>query len=167
MGIHQEYARLTEAELQRAIVDPRWAEDRLDELGEAWVEDDSEPEEARFFSVDKSWEGIRLVLANAGLTLELIHGESQELQVAQEWDYGPPTYLTPPRVSVAAQLLGALPFADLVRAVDADQVRADDLYMVGEWTEDDLDYVTYHGERLQRFYAAAAKAGDAIIVMLT
>lgn len=34
MGIHREYARLTPAELERALADPIWAGERIDELAD-------------------------------------------------------------------------------------------------------------------------------------
>jgi hypothetical protein len=165
VGIHRDYVRLTPVELRRAVEDPAWALEHLDALGEAWVEDDREPEEARFLSVDKSWPGIEFVLALAGLPEETIHG-TEPLQTTEDWDYGPPTYLTSAQVTAAAERLSALPIADVVAAVDPELPRAAKLYQVGEWNDDDRDYVTYHALRLQRFYASAAMAGDALVVML-
>jgi hypothetical protein len=166
VGIHREYARLTPAELQRALADPAWAEEHIDALAEAWVDDDAEPEDARFFSVDKSWPGIELVLASAGLPDEFLHG-TDELRTIEEWDYGPPTYLRPEQVTAVAERLSALSVADLVDGIDPEFVRSQDLYQVGDWTDDDRAYVTLHAQHLQRFYASVAKAGDAVVVMLT
>jgi hypothetical protein len=166
VGIHREYARLTAAELHRALDDPDWAGERLDELADAWVDDDAEPEDARYLGVDKSWPGVEFVLAHAGLPVEAVHG-TEPLHTAEEWDYGPPTYLTPAQVAAVAERLAALPVADLVARVDPGLVRAENLYQVGDWDADDRDYVTHHATQLQRFYASAAKAGDALVTMLT
>lgn len=127
---------------------------------------DLAPEEARFFSVDKSWYGIDFVMASVGLSVQVINGV-KELVTSDEWDYGNPTYLTSADVSAVAERLAALPISELVKSVDATAARAEKLYMVDEWTSEDRDYVAHHAEQLKRFYAAAATAGDAVVAMLT
>jgi hypothetical protein len=115
VGIHRQYARFTPDELQRALEDPGWAQERLDELGEAGIQDDSEPEEARFFDVDKAWPGIEFVLARAGLPEEAVNG-TESLPTVDEWDYGPPTYLTAAQVATVAERVAVLPIVELVMA---------------------------------------------------
>jgi hypothetical protein len=78
---------------------------------------------------------------------ETIHG-TEPLQTAENWDYGPPTYLTFAQVATTAERVSTLPIADMVDAVDPELVRAAKLYQVGEWNDDDRDYVTYHALRL-------------------
>jgi hypothetical protein len=47
--------RLSSAELQRSLSDLSWAQERLDELGDAWAEGDPPPpEKAPYFSIEKS-----------------------------------------------------------------------------------------------------------------
>jgi len=159
VGTVREYLRFTPVELRRALDDPTYAGDRLGQISEAW--DDEEPEEARCLGVDKAWSGIDLVLDRAGLSTALVNGV---VHLVMSDDYGAPSYLRPDEVATAAERLAVLPIAELVDGLDPEVVRAEDPYLLAEWSADDRDYVTYHGERLQRFFTAAAKAGDAIIV---
>ena len=60
MGIHCEYVRLSPAELQRSLSDPSWAQEHIDELGDAWAEEDPlPPEKAPYFSIEKSWHKLQ------------------------------------------------------------------------------------------------------------
>jgi hypothetical protein len=60
MGIHCEYVRVSPAELQRSLGDPYWAQEHIDELGDAWAEEDRlSPEEAPYFSIEKSWHKLQ------------------------------------------------------------------------------------------------------------
>jgi hypothetical protein len=48
------------AELQRSLGDPYWAQEHIDELGDAWAEEDRlSPEEAPYFSIEKSWHKLQ------------------------------------------------------------------------------------------------------------
>jgi len=56
MDIHCEHVRLSPADLQRSLSDPFWAQEHIDELGDAWAEKERlPPDKTPFFSIEKSW----------------------------------------------------------------------------------------------------------------
>jgi hypothetical protein len=165
VGIQKHFIRMTPEDLRRALDDPAWAGERLEALAEAWIYDDSGPEETAELSVDKSWHGIEFALASAGFEAYELDGE-ETLPTGEEWDYGDPTYLTADEVYALAERFATVSMRSLVDSVDPERVRTEKPYQVGEWTQDDRDYVTFHGERLQRFISAAARAGDAVVITL-
>ncbi len=165
MDVHREYARFSRAELTQALRDPAWAAGLLDALSDVWITGDPAPEEARFFDVDTSWPGIEIVLSRGNVPLDLVNG-TKPLPISEEWGYGSPSYLTPDQVAAAAAALAGKPFQTLVAAADppAPVPGVPSRCAGGETSR---QYLTFHGQRLVRFFAAAAAAGDAVVVMLT
>ncbi|AIS02571.1 hypothetical protein SGLAU_33215 (plasmid) [Streptomyces glaucescens] len=114
MGIHCEYVRLSPAELRRSLSDPSWAQEHIDELGDAWAEGEPlSPEKAPFFSIEKAWHKLHhLLAAHGGMPVDIIHG-GVELPLEDELDYGPARYLSPEDVARAGGFLAATPFGEL------------------------------------------------------
>jgi hypothetical protein len=65
MSMIGEYLRVTPAELDRAIQDPDWALDFVEEVQDAQEESEPVPADARHFSTYKAWDMLRFLLARA------------------------------------------------------------------------------------------------------
>ncbi|MGW4027478.1 DUF1877 family protein, partial [Streptomyces sp. NPDC005009] len=63
MSMIGEYLRVTAAELDRAIQDPDWALDFVEEGQNAEEETEPAPAEARYFTTYKIWDMLRFLLA--------------------------------------------------------------------------------------------------------
>lgn len=170
MGIHCEYVRLSPAELRRSLSDPSWAQEHIDELGNAWAEGEPlPPEKAPFFSIEKAWHKLHhLLAAHGGMPVDIIHGGA-ELPLEDELDYGPARYLSPEDIARAGGFLAATPFDELARHYDLAAMRRAEIYLLPESDAEvptDLDTLRHRYEELTRFFAAAATAGDAVALML-
>ncbi|MBA2806211.1 YfbM family protein [Streptomyces sp. KM273126] len=96
---------------------------------------------------------------------DIVHGE-QLIPGADDWGYGPPCYLTPERVRIAAESLPSTSFETLVQGVTPEELSQADVYPQ-IWSDlSALDYVRHHHESLSPFFAAAAEEGDAVLVWL-
>ncbi|GGX91239.1 hypothetical protein GCM10010515_67870 [Streptomyces fructofermentans] len=159
-----EYLRVTPAELDRALRDPGWALDLVDGLRDA--EEDSEPPAgARLFSTYKTWDLLRFLLARTGFPVNVIQGE-EVLCESEDWGYGPPGYLRPERVRLAARLLRALPYDGLIDGVDPAGPAEAELYPWGRGGSVDLDWARPWYDGMTRFFESAAEADDAVLVWL-
>ncbi|MFD7306145.1 YfbM family protein [Streptomyces pharetrae] len=170
MGIHCEYVRLSPAGLRRSLSDPSWAQEHIDELGDAWAEGEPlPPEKAPFFSIEKAWHKLHhLLAAHGGMPVDVIHGGA-ELPLEDELDYGPARYLSPEGVARAGGFLAATPFDILARHYDLAAMRRAEIYLLPESDAEvpaDLDTLRHRYEELTRFFAAAATARDAVALML-
>ena len=176
MGTRRRYFRFTPDQLRRSLADPDFALAMLEVLREAHGRHpDLPPEDARVLNVDKAWAFIDVTLDTAGLPLEAHNGvrllypdEHPPPPEMLEWMddaerrfHGPPTYLTAEEVRTAAAQMARAPFADLVDDVDPATVPALTGFAAADWAAG-ASQTTHHGGRLQRFFAAAARAGDAI-----
>ncbi|WOI62486.1 YfbM family protein [Streptomyces fradiae] len=165
MSMIGEYARLTPDEFARALRDPEWAEERVDELVEAELEGggDGEP---RCLDVDKAWEALDFLLTRAGFPVDVVFGDDA-IPGAEEWGYTPPRFLAPERVREAAEALLAMPAERLVAGFGPRDLAREGVYPVIAWErEESLEYVTDHYEALVPFFAAAARDGDAVLMWL-
>ncbi|MER6533362.1 DUF1877 family protein [Streptomyces sp900105755] len=106
MSMIGEYLRVTVAELDRAIQDPDWALDFVEKVQDAEEESETVPAEARHFSTYKTWAMLSFLLARAEFPVNVIHGE-ESFAEDEDWGYGPPRYLRPERVRLAAETLRA------------------------------------------------------------
>lgn len=165
MGIHCEYARLAAADLDRARSDAAWAAERLDTLAEEWVELDLAPEDARYFSVGRAWGPLHALLRERQPAVDVVRGGTP---LGLDGGWGPVRSLTPDEVRHAAEFLGATPFATLADGYDVTQLC--DSESCPDPTEHlDEERPQVLGERydeLRRFCAAAAAAGDGVVLML-
>lgn len=166
MSMIGEYARLTPAELDRAVQDPRGARELIDALVDAVPEQGAGGCPPRCLDIDKAWDTLRFLLRRVGFPVDIVHGE-EEIPGADDWGYGPPRYLAPQQVREAAAAMAGMSGEDLIRGVTAAEIAQADLYP-GIAEEDELwpTCVADHYEALVPFFRAAADSGDAILVWL-
>ncbi|MFF8714145.1 YfbM family protein [Streptomyces sp. NPDC015184] len=166
MSMIGEYARLTPAELDRAIRDPEWAQEHVVELIETELDAAPAAPEARCHDTDKTWHALDFLLRRIDFPVDIVHGE-EEIPGAEGWGYEPPRYLTPERVRVAAEALAATPHEALTEGVSSAELARAEIYPAAVWERgESLDYVTSHYQGLVPFFRAAADAGDAMLIWL-
>lgn len=166
MSMIGEYARVTSAELDRAIDDPEWAQAFVDELIDAEPDEQPDPSEARLLDTDKAWDALGFLLRRVAFPVDVVHGE-EALPGAEDWGYGPPRYLTPERVKVAAEAFAQVSGASLVEGVGPEELFRADVYPSIIWERgESLDYVRDYYESLTPFFAAAARDGEAMLIWL-
>ncbi|MFC9390862.1 YfbM family protein [Streptomyces venezuelae] len=166
MSMIGEYARLTPTELDRAVRDPDWVQEFVNELIEAELDEKPDVPQARCHDVDKAWHALDFLLRRITFPVDIIHGE-KDLPQAEDWGYGPPRYLTPERVRVAAEALAITPHHALTEDVSPADLAKADIYPNVIWERgESLDYVTSHYQELVPFFQAAARAGDAMLIWL-
>ncbi|MFI5756425.1 YfbM family protein [Streptomyces sp. NPDC051569] len=159
-----EYLRVTVAELERAIEDPEWAFEHVEEVMESDGVNDVAPADARQLTTHKAWHAVAFLLERAGFPVDIVHGE--QAFTDEDWGYGPAKYLDTDQVKLAAQTLARLPFDDLVRDVDPAQLAAAQIYPQ-HWDEAGaLEWVRGWFDPLAPFFGAAAQAGEAVLVWL-
>ncbi|MGW1029519.1 YfbM family protein [Streptomyces sp. NPDC002577] len=167
MSMIGEYVRLAPAELDRALHDPEWAQEFVDELIEAELDKRPEASEARCHDTDKAWHAIDFLLRHLGFPVDIVHGE-EEIPGTEDWGYGPPRYLTPERVRIAAEALTATPHDALIDGVTPVDLAQADIYPNIIWERgESLDYVTSHYQALIPFFQAAARHGHAMVIWLS
>ncbi|MGW4147842.1 YfbM family protein [Streptomyces albogriseolus] len=163
MSMIGEYLRVTAAELERAIQDPDWALGFVEEAQDAEAE--PAPAEARHFSTYKTWDMLRFLLSRAEFPVNVIHGEEPFVE-DEDWGYGPPKYLRPERVRLAAETLRATSYDQLVSGVDPAELTSAEVYPLG-WSElGSLEWGRPWYGGLTQFFEAAARVDDAMLVWL-
>ena len=81
--------------------------------------------------------------------------------------YGPAHYLTPEQVAGIHRKIASLTEADLKAHYDPEAMsEEEELYPSLDWDEEDFDYLYFHFQALQSFFATAANKGDAIVTYL-
>jgi hypothetical protein len=165
MSMIGEYLRVTAAELDRAIRDPDWALDFVEEVQDAEEETKPAPAEARHFTTYKAWDLLRFLLERTGFPVNVIHGE-EPFAEDEDWGYGPPRYLRPERVRLAAEALRATSYAQLISGVEPAELTSAEVYPLG-WSEPgSLEWGRPGYDGLTQFFEAAARADDAMLVWL-
>jgi hypothetical protein len=165
MSMIGEYLRVTTAELDRAIRYPDWALDFVEEVQDTGEETEPAPAEARHYSTYKTWDMLRFLLARAEFPVNVILGE-EPFAEDEDWGYGPPRYLRPERVRLAAEALRATTYAQLIHDVDPDELTTAEVYPLG-WNEPgSLEWALPWYDGLTRFFEAAAGSDDAMLVWL-
>ncbi|MFE1832459.1 YfbM family protein [Streptomyces sviceus] len=160
-----EYLRVTAAELDRAIQDPNWALDFVEAVQDSEEESEPAPAEARHFSTYKTWDLLRFLLARAEFPVNVIHGE-EPFAEDEDWGYGPPKYLRPERVRLAAEALRATSYAQLISGVDPAELSSAEVYPLG-WSEpNSLEWGRPWYDGLTQFFEVVARADDAMLVWL-
>ncbi|WP_409474616.1 YfbM family protein [Streptomyces sp. HC307] len=152
MSMIGEYVRLTPAELDRAVRDPDWAHEFVDELIEAELDERPEVSEARCHDTDKAWHALDFLLRRLAFPVDIVHGE-EEIPGAEDWGYGPPRYLTPEQVRAAADALMVTSHQTLIEDVTPADLAQADIYPNIIWEHgESLDYVTSHYQSLVPFF---------------
>lgn len=164
--IHCEYARLAADDFDKARTDLTWALEHIDELAGEWVQMDLPAQEARYFSIGTVWGPLHTAL--------LVHGQMPVDPVQGGAALGatdgikPVRYLGPEDVEKAAAFLGGTSFAALAPLADAAHVCDEEICPDPDEHLAEIDATRLaeaYGE-LAAFYGAAAKAGDAVVLML-
>ena len=159
--MHGYYIRFTPDELRRALSDRAWADETLNARLMGWFSHQGTDQTA-VLKVDKAWHAIFHVLEASGMPNLLVYGYF--LYPSDEAGTTPPGYLEPDDVRAVADWLGRRPFAELIESVDQNAARAADIYVVGNWDDDDRSFVAAWAADLPTFFTAAAQAGDAMII---
>ncbi|TDB82079.1 YfbM family protein [Micromonospora sp. KC721] len=175
MSINGNWLRVSPDELEQAKTDLAWAH----RLARAERDDNSE----RWSTTDKAWNGLDFLLDRLDFEIPLVLGaeafvelpdvepDSDEMldfleNLEDDWGYGPPSYLTPVQVAVAASQLAALTEDELIRGVDPQELDRAEIYP-GVWERPgELAWVAHYLPGVRSFFAAAAKDGDAVICWL-
>ncbi|WP_432065068.1 YfbM family protein [Streptomyces sp. C10-9-1] len=165
MSMIGEYFRLTSAELERAIADPDWVLDYIEEAQDAEEESEPAPAEARHFSTYKAWHLLGFLLERCGFPVNVVHGE-ELLGQAGDWGYGPPHYLPAERVQLGAEALGRLTYDQLLEGVDPQELMAAEIYPLGWEDRASVEWVREWFAGLTEYFTAAAVEGHALIVWL-
>ncbi|MER7740190.1 YfbM family protein [Streptomyces sp. NPDC096538] len=162
-----EYARLTAAEFERAVGDPDWAYERVQELGEQEWDAGLPRDQARCYDTDKMWHALHFLLGRVGFPVDVVFGE-EEIPGADDWSYGPPRCLTPDQVRTAAEAFAATPPARLTEGVTPADLVAAEIYPTIVWERGEpLDEVTAHYEALVPYFGAAARDGDGVLLWIS
>jgi hypothetical protein len=157
-----EYLRVNEAELHELLEAD--AETLPGLLGKRLEQERShDPAAARLWDVDKTWDALRFLGRRAGFEVDIALGGKP---FGAEFGYGPPRYLTAAQVSSVAEQLSRTGFTDLIRGVTGADLAAAGVYPAIWDEDDDLDYLKDHYESLVLFFVAAAKEGDAMVLIL-
>ncbi|WP_330478618.1 YfbM family protein [Streptomyces platensis] len=166
MSMIGEYARVTPAELDRALRDPEWALKLVQGRMEAEAADCPESAAARCLDIDKAWAAVGFLLRRAAFPVDVVHGE-HDVPDADDWGYGPPRYLTPAQVRTAAEALAEIPAERLTDGVGPEDLAAAEIYPTIVWERGEpLDYVCEHYEQLRPFFRAAADEGDGMLLWI-
>ncbi|GAA2489899.1 hypothetical protein GCM10010406_27590 [Streptomyces thermolineatus] len=164
MSMIGEYFRVPAAELEKALREPGLALRLVAEAREAEDESQPPPAEARCFSTYKTWALLDFLLQRSGFPVNVVHGE--ELFTEEDWGYGPPLYLPAERVRLAAEALRRTPYDRLVAGVDHRELAEARVYPQGWDSPESLDWARGRYAELTRFFEAAARDGDALLVWL-
>lgn len=151
------FTMVTPEELERALRDPEWAAERIDEeLDFDEIEDDLEEPEPDG-DLDKAWSAIEFLATSAGIGFS-IYGGSPIEDAPSELDAW-----SPEEVAEAAARLAEAPFERLAVHFDPERMNAEDVYP-RSWEPDDIEWVESHYKGLVAFFAAAAAARNAAIM---
>jgi Domain of unknown function (DUF1877) len=175
------WLRVTPAEVQRAMNNPRWG---------AVVDQSQE----RRLGSDKTWHALSYLLDRKGFPVNLVFGEhsladghtpgagltgfdsesagdgfdepdlAMELEEsALEWGYGPPGILTPQEVRIAAEALVQLQPDDLIRGVDAADLDSAEIYPHVWDSPEELEWAVHLVPDIKEYFGVAATSGDAVL----
>ncbi|MFD7629953.1 YfbM family protein [Streptomyces sp. NPDC059851] len=166
MSMIGEYVRLGPADFERALREPEWAQDFVAALFDAERDVPPVPSRARCHSTDKTWHALSFLLARTGFPVDVVHGD-EEVPDAGDWGCAPPRYLTPERVAAAADAMAGTPHPALLDGVTPRDLAAAEVYPVVVWERgESLEWVTDHYRHLARFFRAAARDGDAVLMWI-
>ncbi|MFE0627993.1 DUF1877 family protein [Streptomyces sp. NPDC058864] len=92
-----------------------------------------------------------------------MHGEAAFAET-EDWGYGPPRYLPAERVRLGAEILARTTYDQLLVGLDPQELNRADVYPLRWDTPDSLEWGRDYYAGLTRFFGAAARDGDAILV---
>ena len=131
------------------------------------IVDETYPRSKDSIDLDKAWHGIHWLLTGETwggeepLGLAIIGGED----IGPDLGYGPACFVTPSDVQAVAAALADLTEEELARRYDPPAMDAQHIYPT-LWERDGpegLNYLVHYFRVLVRFYADAARNGDAVL----
>jgi hypothetical protein len=162
-----DFTRVTPAELERAPTDTAEVFEYLDALDKTG----DLPAEERGVYVDKAWHALWYLLNEAESPLDLLFDGYVMGDKDADWDGWRPSCFTVDEVAAAAEFLTATPYERLREHFDAEAMEAEDIYPSGIWVDEadtvGEEYLKPNYEALVRLFAAAAKAGDAVVMTIS
>lgn len=164
MSMNGEYLRVTPAELDRALKDPEWALDLVDEIQDAHEESEPAPAGARHFTTHQTWHLLGFLLQRSAFPVDIVHGE--ESLAADDWGYGPPRYLAPERVRLAADVLDRTTYDQLVQGVDPSELTKAEIYPQIWDSPASLEWARDLFTSLTEFFRGAASTGHAMLIWI-
>lgn len=164
MSMNGEYLRLTPSELDQALKDPAWALDLAEEIQDAQEGSRPAPADARHFTTHQTWDLLGFLLRRSAFPVEIVHGE--ESLTAHDWGYGPPRYLTPDRVRLAADTLRRTAYDQLIQGVAPEELAEAEIYPQIWDSPTSLDWARDLFTGLTEFFQGAAATGHAMLVWL-
>lgn len=166
MGVIAGYTSVPSDVAQRCRTDAEYCEHVLSREGRL--------AESRHLYLDKAWDGLSYLISPArreaynsrestDALRQAIEG-TEPLNDAIDAGYGPPMLVPPQVVAQAAALLSAITSTALAEHFDPAAMEAAEVYP-GSWEEIGLSYPECYFEDLRSFYAAAAEAAHAVLVV--
>ena len=164
MGMIMYLLRISKQELESYIDKPDlFLENRVDD--------------AYSMDIDKAWGGILYLLTGKAFasgspedevdSLNRIFFSAQFFDEDMDVGYGPAHYLTPEQVAGIHRKIASLTEADLKSHYDPEAMNKEEkLYPSLDWNEKIFDYLYFHFQALQSFFATAASRGEAIVTYL-
>ncbi|MBM0656439.1 YfbM family protein [Capnocytophaga genosp. AHN8471] len=164
MGMIMYLLRISKQELESYIDKPAlFLENRVDD--------------AYSMDIDKAWGGILYLLTGKAFasgspedevdSLNRIFFSAQFFDEDMDVGYGPAHYLTPEQVAGIHRKIASLTEADLKARYDTEAMNEEEeLYPSLDWNEEDFEYLYFHFQALQSFFATAASRGEAIVTFL-
>lgn len=163
MSMNGEYLRVTPAELDRALKDPAWALDLADEIQDAGRER-ARPSEALHFTTHKTWHLLEFLLQRSAFPVGIVHGE--EPLTTDDWGYGPPRYVAPDRVQLAADILQQTTYDQLIQDVDPSELTKAEIYPQIWDSPASMEWARDLFTPLTEFFRGAASTGHAVLIWL-
>ena len=164
MGMIMYLLRISKQELESYIDKPDlFLENRVDD--------------AYSMDIDKAWGGILYLLTGKAFasgspedevdSLNRIFFSAQFFDEDMDVGYGPAHYLTPEQVAGIHHKIASLTEADLKARYDTEAMNEEEeLYPSLDWNEEIFEYLYFHFQALQSFFATAASRGEAIVTFL-
>ncbi|MEK8143333.1 DUF1877 family protein [Streptomyces sp. M10(2022)] len=152
------YARLTPAELDRALREPDWAKEFVVELMQADWDGQPEASAARCLDTEKAWHALSFLLDRIEFPIDIVYGE-EEIPGPMTGDSAP---LLPPSGGRSRRSRGSRGSTcePPGRGVSAADLALAGVYPVEMWERgESLDYVTSRYQALVPFFRAAAREG--------
>ncbi|MEV6977673.1 YfbM family protein [Kitasatospora sp. NPDC093806] len=165
MSMNGEYLRVTPEELDRALKDPAWALELVEEIQDEQEKNEPAPAEARHFTTDKAWDLVGFLLRRAGFPVDLVR-DGQPFADDEDWGYGPPRYLTVEQVRLAAEALGGTGYDRLIDGVDPSELAEAEIYPAIWDSPESLEWARWVFPPLTEFVRAAAVDGDAMLLWI-
>ncbi len=172
VSMNGNWLRMTAEHLARAKDDLDWAYER--------AQDAADNADGRWLGTDKTWHALDFLLDRYGFRVPIVYGAEPFVDTAEDgydeaddedpeagdWGYGPPRYLTPRQVALAATDLARLTEEDLLRGVDPAELTRAEIYPDVWDRPDELTWAVHCLPDVREFFAAAARDGDAVLCWL-